>query len=36
MKDYEDFEIIQQEIESAATTDKEAEHDYRKRELLNE
>jgi hypothetical protein len=30
------FEIIQQEIENAATTDDEAEQEYRKRELLNE
>jgi hypothetical protein len=36
MKDYEDLEVIQQEIENAATTDEKAEQEYRKRELLNE
>jgi hypothetical protein len=35
-KDYEDFETIQQEIEKAATTDEEAEQEYRQRELPNE
>jgi hypothetical protein len=31
-----DFEIIQQEIENAATSNKKAEQEYRQRELLNE
>jgi hypothetical protein len=35
-KDYGDFEIIQQEIETAATTDEKAEQEYRQLELLNE
>jgi hypothetical protein len=35
-KDYGDFELIQQEIENASTTDEEAEQEYRQRELLNE
>jgi hypothetical protein len=35
-KDYGDFEIIQQEIENAATTDEETEQKYRQRKLLNE
>jgi hypothetical protein len=35
-KDYGDFEIIQQEIENAATTDEKAEQEYRQLELLNE
>jgi hypothetical protein len=30
------FETIQQEIENAATTDDEAEQEYRQRELLDE
>jgi hypothetical protein len=35
-KDCGDFEINQQEIENAATTDEEADQEYRQRELLNE
>jgi hypothetical protein len=35
-KDYGDFDIIQQEIENASTTNEGVEQEYRQRELLNE